>query len=61
MKESYPTREIAALLGISLPGILKRAQREGWHSQPRKGQGGGHEWLVASMPETTRLAIAAKV
>lgn len=61
MKESYATREIAALLGISLPGLLKRAKREGWHSRARKGQGGGHEWLVSSMPETTRLAIAAKV
>lgn len=49
------------MLCVSVKNALKRAKREGWHSQPRQGQGGGHEWLVASMPETTRLAIAAKV
>ncbi|WMW66629.1 Mu transposase C-terminal domain-containing protein [Nitratidesulfovibrio liaohensis] len=37
--------------------ITRRAQREGWRSRPAKRRGGGHEWLVASMPETTRVAI----
>lgn len=61
MRESYTTRQVADMLCMSVKSALKRAEREGWHSRTRKGQGGGNEWLVSSMPELTRLAIAAKV
>lgn len=61
MKDAYTTRELADMLSMSIKNALKRAKREGWHSRLRKGQGGGHEWLLASMPEITRIAIAAKV
>lgn len=49
------------MLALSVKNVLKRAKREGWLSRIRKGQGGGHEWLVTSMPEVTRIAVAAKV
>ncbi|WP_165078105.1 MULTISPECIES: Mu transposase C-terminal domain-containing protein [unclassified Desulfovibrio] len=49
------------MLDVSVKNALKRAQREGWNSRARVGKGGGHEWIVSSMPEPTRLAIAAKV
>lgn len=49
------------MLTLSVKNVLKRAKREGWHSRIRKGQGGGHEWLLTSMPEVTRVAVAAKV
>jgi putative transposase len=42
---------------MSRQGIDSRAIREGWQDRKRKGRGGGKEWLVASMPEPTRLAI----
>ena len=61
MKEIYTTQEIAVLWGTSQMAVLRRAKREGWQSRPRAGRGGGNEWFVASMPESTRLAIAAKV
>lgn len=61
MKEAYPTRELAPLLGMTRQGVDYRAKREGWQSRPRAGRGGGREWIVASMPEATRLAIAAKI
>ena len=61
MKEAYTTQELAPLLGMTRQGVDCRAKREGWQSRPRAGRGGGNEWFVASMPESTRLAIAAKV
>lgn len=61
MKDAYTTQELADVLALSRQAILKRAKREGWHSRIRKGQGGGHEWLLTSMPEVTRVAVAAKV
>ena len=58
VKEAYTTRELAGLLGFStIRSVLLRAEREGWQSRPRKGRGGGKEWLVSSMPEATRRAI----
>lgn len=57
LKEAYTSQECSALLGLSVKGTLQRAQREGWQSRPRKGRGGGKEWLVSSMPEATQRAI----
>lgn len=62
MKDAYTTQELAPILGYRDRRIvLSRARREGWQSRPRAGRGGGHEWLVSSMPERTRLALAARV
>lgn len=61
MKEAYTTQELAPLLGMTRQGVDKRVKREGCQSRLRAGRGGGREWIVASMPESTRLAIAAKV
>jgi putative transposase len=47
------------LFDVSRTAIEKRARRESWRSQPRPGRGGGNEWLLESMPEHTRLTIAA--
>ena len=61
IKEAYTTQELMSVLGYStVRSVLQRAKREGWQSRPRSGRGGGNEWLVSSMPESTRLAIAAK-
>lgn len=57
-KDAYTNKELAAVFGISRPAVGKRAKRESWDSRPRHGRGGGNEWLVASMPEKTRLVIA---
>ncbi len=56
-KSAYTNQEIAVLLGISPQAVWQRAKKEGWESRPRKGRGGGKEWLLSSMPESTRLAI----
>lgn len=61
MKDAYTTNEIADAFEVSVKNAIKRARREGWQSRPRAGRGGGHEWLVCSMPEKTRLALAARV
>ncbi|WP_245588438.1 DNA-binding protein [Desulfocurvus vexinensis] len=55
---TYSTRELSDLISVSRQAIDQRAKREGWASRPRQGRGGGNEWLVSSMPEETRLAIA---
>lgn len=61
VKAVYITKELCALLSLTRKAVLTRAKREGWISRPRKGRGGGNEWLLESMPETTRQAVAAAV
>lgn len=59
IKEAYTAKELAALLGRTERAIQYQATRGNWQFRPRRGRGGGKEWLVASMPEDTRLAIQA--
>ncbi|MEG2004574.1 MAG: DDE-type integrase/transposase/recombinase [Bilophila sp.] len=59
-QETYTPQDLATLLCISRQAVALRAKREGWQSRPRSGRGGGFEWLLASMPEKTRLLIAAR-
>lgn len=61
IKEAYTTRELAELKGVAPKNLLSRAKRENWTGRTRSGRGGGFEWLVSSMPEKTRLAIAYAV
>lgn len=60
LNDAYGTNECSQILGIAVKNVLKRAVRENWQSRPRHGRGGGREWLVSSMPEATRLALAAR-
>lgn len=57
LKESYITQECRELLGITVVSVLRRAEKEHWQFRPRKGRGGGKEWLLASMPQATQEAI----
>ena len=57
-KAAYSTQEVAHLLGGTRQGIEKRATRETWQFRLRHRRG-GKEWLVASMPKETQLAIRA--
>ena len=59
LKEVYSTLEASLLLGMAVKNLLQRAIREGWQFRRRTGRGGGKEWLLASMPEETRVAIRA--
>lgn len=52
------SKDIAALLGTYVVDIHRRAEREGWQFRPRIGQGGGKDWIIATMPKATREAIA---
>lgn len=62
LKDAYTTKEMAELLGYQNGrNVTVRAARESWQSRPRAGRGGGHEWIVASMPEKTRLAVIARL
>lgn len=56
-KEAYSSADLSYFLGMSRQGIVWKAEAENWQSRPRNGRGGGKEWLVASMPEDTQLAI----
>ena len=58
-KEAYSTKKLCVMFDVTKKALLERADREDWRSRPRQGRGGGHEWLVASMPEGTRIAIDA--
>lgn len=57
MKDAYTTRDLAAIMGVSVQRIHAQAKAESWQSRPRKGRGGGHEWLVSSMPEALRIKL----
>lgn len=62
LKGAYTSQEMAAQLGITRQAVDQRAKAEGWDSRPRKGRGGGREWLVNDkMPETTRTALAKAI
>lgn len=61
VKDAYSTKELVIMLCMAKSNVLARAAREGWQSRPRPGRGGGKEWLVASMPEATRLQLAKAV
>ena len=56
-REAYSARELAPLLGMTERAVLYRADSEQWQFRPRKGRGGGKEWIVSSMPEATQRAI----
>jgi putative transposase len=55
-KTHYTAKELADLPGMpaSLKGVLQKATRENWPSQPRAGRGGGREYPLASLPKETR-------
>lgn len=57
MKDAYTTKELACTLRTTERTVNRRAQREGWSSQPRQGRGGGNEWIVSGLPEDVRAAI----
>jgi len=61
VKGAYTTTELASLLGIAPKNVIARAKREGWISRLLQKRGGGYEWLLSSMPEKTRVAIAKAV
>ena len=61
VKDAYSTKELVIMLCMAKSNVLARAAREGWQFRPRPGRGGGKEWLVASMPEATRLQLAKAV
>ena len=57
LKEAYTSQALAPLLGLTRQGVDAQAKSGGWQFRPRKGRGGGKEWLVSSMPEATQQAI----
>lgn len=58
LKEAYTTQELSKLLAWVVQSINRRAKRDEWQSRPRKGRGGGKEWLVESMPQEIQDAIS---
>ncbi|SSY80671.1 Mu transposase C-terminal domain-containing protein [Alysiella crassa] len=42
-------------------GLKKKAERENWQSRPRKGRGGGVEYLISALPVPIREAVYSKL
>lgn len=42
-------------------GLKKKAERENWQSRPRKGRGGGMEYLISALPVPIREAVYSKL
>jgi len=57
MKKAYTTKEIAEVKGITRQAVASRSKRESWPSCPRKGRGGGKQWLISGLPEDVRSAL----
>lgn len=57
IREACTSQELVPVLGLTRQGVDWKAKSENWQSRKRIGRGGGREWLVASMPEKTQLAI----
>lgn len=57
LQEIYTSAALASLLAITRQGVDWKAKTEHWQFRPRKGRGGGKEWLLASMPQATQEAI----
>lgn len=56
-KEYFTATEIAEALGMSKAGVLKKADRESWQWQKRKGKGGGKEYHINSLPISAQTAL----
>ena len=57
IREACTSQALVPVLGLTRQGVDWKAKSENWQSRKRIGRGGGREWLVASMPEKTQLAI----
>jgi len=61
IRDWYSAKELAGLPGM--PGteraIQYRGKMKNWRNRPRNGRGGGREYHVSSLPEETRLHLAA--
>lgn len=62
IKDWYSAAELAG--GHGLPGlaatksgVIRQARREGWTFRPRKGRGGGREYLIASLPQPAQAHL----
>jgi len=61
VKVAYSSSELSSFLGCTISTVLRRSKREGWESRPRKGRGGGNEFIIATMPQKTRDQIAGRL
>lgn len=59
MKSWFTASELAGVKGMpsSIPGVIKKAKREGWAAKWRKGQGGGKEYHLDFFPAETQAAL----
>ncbi len=62
MRNWYSAKDLAGLKGVpqSVRGVQMRAKRESWTSRHCKGQGGGLEYHLDSLPENTVTALRCK-
>ena len=62
MKTWFSPTQLKSLPGMPTcqSSVNNKAKRENWKSRPRKGLGGGKEYSYRSLPEETRIALAAK-
>ena len=60
MKEWFSTKELAGKSGMpkTVQGVKRKSIRENWHSRKRSGRGGGKEYHISSLPESTRIELA---
>lgn len=55
----YTARELAGKTGLpkTESAVIRRAKRESWQGRKRQGRGGGVEYHISVLPETTRAAL----
>ena len=62
MKQWFSAQELLGVASMtpSIRGLNFKANREGWQSRPRQGQGGGKEYAYASLPQGVQAALALR-
>lgn len=59
IKSWYTASELAGKAGLpaTVPGVIKKAKREGWAAKWRRAQGGGKEYHIDYLPAETQAAL----
>ncbi|HEY0155487.1 MAG TPA: transposase domain-containing protein [Longimicrobium sp.] len=61
-EEFFGVAHLAGAPGLpaTKSGVIRRAERDGWRWRTRRGQGGGREYHISSLPAETRAHLILK-
>ena len=62
MDQYFSAKELAGIAGMpeTESALIRKAKKEKWPSRQRSGRGGGREYPLSCLPETTRMALSVQ-